>query len=115
MARVKRGTKRRQRHKRLLNLAEGYYGGKHRLFRSAKEAVDRALVYAYTGRKQRKRSFRQLWQTRIGASATEAGISYSRLMAALQSKKVGLNRKMLAELAATEPKDFAQLVAFVRS
>lgn len=115
MARVKRGTKGRRRHKRLLNLAEGYYGGKHRLFRSAKEAVDRAGVYAYTGRKERKRNFRQLWQTRIGAAATEAGVSYSRLMAGLRSKKVGLNRKMLAELAATEPKNFAELVAFVRS
>lgn len=115
MARVKRGTKARQRRKKVLKLAEGYYGGRRRLFRTAKEAVDRGLVYAYRDRKAKKRNFRQLWQVRIGAAVQEAGISYSRFMHALKIKGIGLNRKMLAELAATQPKDFVQLVEMVKS
>ncbi|OGQ47521.1 MAG: 50S ribosomal protein L20, partial [Deltaproteobacteria bacterium RIFCSPLOWO2_02_FULL_46_8] len=74
MARAKRGTKARQRRKKVLNLAEGYYGGRHRLFRTAKEAVDRGLVYAYRDRKNNKRNFRQLWQIRIGAAVRELGL-----------------------------------------
>ncbi|OGQ04720.1 MAG: 50S ribosomal protein L20 [Deltaproteobacteria bacterium RIFCSPLOWO2_01_44_7] len=114
MARVKRGTKARQRRKKVLKLAEGYYGGRHRLFRTAKEAVDRALVYAYKHRKTRKREFRQLWQIRIGAAVQELGLSYNHFMHALKKKEIGLNRKMLAELAATQPKDFAELVAMTQ-
>ena len=114
MARVKRGPKARKRRKRLLKLAEGYYGGRRRLFRTAKEAVDRALVYAYKDRKQNKRNYRQLWQVRIGAATVEHGVSYSHFMHGLKLKGIGLNRKMLAELAATQPKDFAQLVALAK-
>ena len=115
MARAKRGTKARQRRNKVLKLAEGYYGGRHRLFRTAKEAVDRALVYAYKDRKANKRNFRQLWQIRISAATKEQGLSYSRFINGLKQKGIGLNRKMLAELAAREPQDFAKLVEHVRS
>ena len=115
MARAKRGTKARQRRKKVLNLAEGYYGGRHRLFRTAKEAVDRGLVYAYRDRKNNKRNFRQLWQIRIGAAVRELGLSYNRFMNGLKTKGIGLNRKMLADLAVTQPNDFAKLVETVRS
>ncbi|MDP2599801.1 MAG: 50S ribosomal protein L20 [Deltaproteobacteria bacterium] len=111
MARAKRGTKARSRRKKVLKRAEGFYGGRRTLFRTAKEAVDRSLVYAYTGRKQKKRDFRQLWQIRIGAAVKEMGLSYSRFMHGLKTKGIALNRKMLAELAATQPADFAKLVA----
>ncbi|MBI5300342.1 MAG: 50S ribosomal protein L20 [Deltaproteobacteria bacterium] len=115
MARAKRGSKARQRRKKVLNLAEGYYGGRHRLFRTAKEAVDRGLVYAYRDRKNNKRNFRQLWQIRIGAAVRELGLSYNRFMNGLKAKSIGLNRKMLADLAVTQPNDFAKLVETVRS
>lgn len=115
MARAKRGTKARRRRNKVLKLAEGYYGGRHRLFRTAKEAVDRALVYAYTDRKTNKRNFRQLWQIRISAATKEQGLSYSHFMHGLKLKGIGLNRKMLADLAATQPQDFAKLVELVRS
>lgn len=115
MPRVKRGTKARRRRKRVLKQVEGYYGGKHRLFRSAKEALDHALVYAYEGRKLRKREFRNLWQVRISAAVKGLGLSYSRFMHALKQKNVGLNRKMLAELAFSEPNGFAKLVEQIRS
>lgn len=115
MPRAKTGFKRRQRHKKILQQAKGYYGGRRRLFRTAKEALDRAGVYAYRHRKTRKREFRQLWQTRIGAAAQLGGLSYSRLIHQLKQKGVGLNRKMLSELAATQPEDFAKLIAAVRS
>lgn len=115
MARAKRGSKARQRRKKVLNLAEGYYGGRHRLFRTAKEAVDRGLVYAYRDRKNNKRNFRQLWQIRIGAAVRELGLSYNRFMNGLKTKGIGLNRKMLADLAVTQPNDFAKLVEHVQS
>ena len=115
MPRVKTGTKRRKRHKKILKMAEGYYGGRHRLFRTAKEAVDRALVYAYKHRKTKKREFRQLWQIRIGAALKELGFSYSRFIHQMKVKKIDINRKMLADLAVTEPGDFAKLVEQVQS
>lgn len=114
MPRVKTGFKRRRRHKKVLKQAEGYYGGRHRLFRTAKEAIDRAYVYAYRHRKLRKREFRQLWQSRIGAALQTTDFSYSRFIHQLKLKGIGLNRKMLSELAVTEPKDFAKLVEQVR-
>lgn len=115
MARAKRGTKARARRKKVMKLAEGYYGGRSRLFRTAKEAVDRGLVYAYRDRKTNKRNFRQLWQVRIGAAVRELGISYSRFMNGLKGKGIELNRKMLADLAVTQQQDFAKLVETVRS
>lgn len=115
MARVKRGTKARKRRKKVLKQAEGYYGGRSRLFRTAIEAVDKGLQYAYSGRKLKKRDYRQLWQVRIGAGTKAEGLSYSRFMNGLKKKAVGLNRKMLAELAINEPKDFKKLVELARS
>ena len=84
------------------------------LFRPAKEAVDHGLMYAYTGRKEKKRNFRQLWNIRINAAVREHGMSYSRFVAALKIKGIVLNRKMLSQLAITEPNDFAQLVSHVK-
>lgn len=110
MPRVKTGFKRRRRHKKILKQARGYYGGRHRFFRTAKEALDRAYAYAYDHRKLKKRQFRRLWQTRISAALKGQGSSYSRFIHQLKGKGIGLNRKMLSELAATEPKDFAKLV-----
>lgn len=123
MPRAKTGVKRRRRHKKILKQAEGYYGGRHRLFRTAKEALDRAGVYAYKHRKTRKRELRALWQTRIAAALQQAqgtalqvgGLSYSRFSHQLKVKGIGLNRKMLAELAVREPQDFDKLVAHVQS
>ncbi|MDO8527796.1 MAG: 50S ribosomal protein L20 [Deltaproteobacteria bacterium] len=115
MARAKRGTKARQRRKKVLKLAEGYYGGRSRLFRTAKEAVDRALVYAYADRKKNKRNYRQLWQVRISAATREMGLPYNRFIHSLKEKGIGLNRKMLAEIAATQPQDFAKLVEMAKS
>ena len=107
MARVKGALNTRKRHKRVLKLAKGYRGAKSKLFRTAKEAVMKSLTYAYIGRKQRKRNFRQLWIARISAQAKMNGINYSRFM-----KKAGIemNRKMLAELAVSDKEAFAALV-----
>lgn len=110
MPRAKTGFKRRRRHKKLLERTEGFYGAKHRTYRAAKEALDHAGVYAYEHRKLKKREFRYLWQTRISAACKGLGLSYSRFINHLKVKKIGLNRKMLSELATTEPKDFASLV-----
>ena len=115
MPRVKTGTKRRKRHKKVLKQAEGYYGGRSRFYRTAKEAVDRAGVYAYKHRKTKKREYRALWQIRISASLKEMGLSYSRVIHRFKTKGIGLNRKMLSELAATEPNDFKQLVEQVQA
>lgn len=114
MARAKRGTKSRRRHKRLLKRAEGFYGGRHRLFRTAKEAVDHAGVYAYEHRRLKKRDFRQLWQIRISAAAKNLGVSYSRLMHGLKVKGILLNRKILADLAISHPADFEALTKSVQ-
>lgn len=115
MPRVKTGFKRRRRHKKILKQARGFYGGRHRFFRTAKEALDRAYAYAYVHRKLKKREFRQLWQIRISAALKELGLSYSRFIHQLKGKGIGLNRKMLSELAATEPKDFTKLVEQLRT
>ena len=114
--RFRRGTKSiaARRHRKILKQARGYKNSRSRRIRTAKEAVDRSLVYAYTGRKQKKRDFRQLWQIRIGAAVKELGLSYSRFMHSLKIKGITLNRKMLAELAATQPADFAKLVEHVQ-
>lgn len=115
MARVKRGTKTRRRHKKVLKQAEGFYGGRRRFYRTAKEAIDRAGVYAYTGRKRKKRDFRRLWQARISAAVRERGLSYSRFMKGLKEKAIGLNRKMLSEIAISHQEDFSKLVELARS
>lgn len=115
MPRVKRGFKRQRRHKKLLKLAEGYYGSRHRLYKTAREAVDHALSYAYAHRKDKKRDFRRLWQTRISAVLKEKGSSYSKFIHQLKTKNVGLNRKMLSELAISQPEDFGKLIEQVQA
>ncbi len=110
MPRVTRGFKARRRRNKVLKMARGYRGGKHRLFRTATEAVDRALCYAYRDRRTRKREFRRLWITRIGAAAKMNGTSYSRLMGGLKKAGVELDRKVLSNLAIVDPHAFAEVV-----
>ncbi len=110
MPRAKGGPKSRARRNRVLNLAEGYWGAKSKLFRSATEAVDRALKYAYRDRKARKRDFRRLWIARINAAARLNGVTYSRFMAGLTKSGVGIDRKILADLAITDPASVTKLV-----
>ena len=110
MPRVKRGTVRRAKRKKLLARAKGFFQTKSKLYRSAKESVDTALKYAFVGRRRKKRDFRRLWIVRINAAAREHGVSYSVLMNGLKAAGVTLDRKSLAELAAREPAVFAALV-----
>jgi len=115
MARVKRQSNRRQRRKKILKLAKGYRGTKSKLYRSAKESVERALAFAYRDRRARKRDFRRLWIIRIGAAARQNNMSYSTFMAGLLKAQVGLNRKQLAELAVSDPAIFKELVDISRA
>ena len=110
MPRVKRGNKRRERRKKLLGLAKGYFLTKGKLYRSAKEAVDRAGNFAYVGRKRKKRDFRRLWIIRINAAARMHEMSYSQLIAGLRRAGMTLDRKTLADIAATDAAGFAALV-----
>lgn len=107
--RVKRGTKRTNRRKKILKQAKGFYGGKSRNFRIAKEAVERSMQYAYRDRRNRKRDFRRLWIVRINAGARLHGLSYNRFIHGLRLAGCELNRKMLADLAVRDPKGFAEL------
>jgi large subunit ribosomal protein L20 len=109
MPRAKGGAKTRQRRKKVLKKAKGYFGGRRKLFRTAKETVLRAGAFAYRDRRQKKRLARGLWIVRINAACREAGMSYSRFMAALKQAGVLLDRKVLAELAASDPGAFARL------
>lgn len=111
MPRVKRGTKRRANRAKTLDLASGYFLTKSKLYRSAQEAVEKALKYAYVGRKLKKREFRSLWIVRIGAAAREAGLSYSKLMHGLKLAGIELDRKVLAETAAADNAQFAAIAA----
>jgi len=115
MTRVKRGFKRVQRRKRMLKFAKGFYGAKSRLYRSAKEAVAKALGYAYRDRKARKRDFRRLWIVRISAACELNSTSYSKFMGGLKKASVTLDRKILADLAVRNPEAFTQLVAVAKS
>ena len=99
MARVKRGVTAHRRHKKLLTRAKGYYNARRKVYRVAKQAVTKALQYAYIGRKQRKRQFRSLWIVRINAGARMYGLSYSRLMNGLKKANINVDRKVLADLA----------------
>lgn len=110
MTRARGGTITRRRHKKILKLAKGYWGGKHRLFRPANEAVLRGLWYAYRDRRNRKRDFRRLWIMRINAAARSHGLSYSRFINGLRRAGVSINRKMLADLAVRDAGAFQQLV-----
>ena len=109
MPRVKRGTVRRAKRKKLLARAKGYYANKSKLYRAAKESVDTALKYAFVGRRRKKRDFRRLWVVRINAAAREHGLTYSQLMSGLKAAGVTLDRKMLADMAVSEPASFASI------
>ena len=109
MARVKRGVQARRRHKKILKQAKGYYHARRKVFRVAKQAVTKALQYAYIGRKQKKRNFRSLWITRINAAARINGMSYSRFMNGLMKAGITLDRKVLADIAVHDPAGFAAL------
>ena len=109
MARIKGAMATRKRRKKTLKLAKGYFGAKHRLFKTAKEAVMKSGNYAYIGRKQKKRDFRRLWITRISAQAKVNGMNYSTFMHGLKNAGITLNRKMLAELAVSDTEAFASL------
>ena len=114
MPRVKRGTVRRAKRRKLLTRAKGFYQRKSKLYRAAKEAVDTSLNYAFIGRRRKKRDFRRLWITRIGAAARLHGLSYSHLINGLKRAGVGLDRKALADLAVREPEAFAHLARQAR-
>jgi large subunit ribosomal protein L20 len=111
MPRVKRGTVRRAKRKKLLSRAKGFYQTKSKLYRAAKEAVDTAGKYAFVGRKNKKRDFRRLWVVRINAAARENGLTYSQLIRGMKAAGITIDRKMLADLAARESTAFARVVA----
>jgi len=107
--RIKRGFKARHRRKKVLKLAKGYRGGRSKLFRTASDAVDKALMYAYRDRKARKRDFRKLWITRINAAARLNNLSYSKFMHGLKCAGIELDRKVLAEMAIADPAGFTKI------
>jgi len=109
MARVKGAMSTRKRRNKVLKLARGYFGSKHKLFKTAKQQVMKSGNYAYIGRKQRKRDFRRLWITRISAGCRQNGMNYSTFMNGLKKAGVEMNRKMLADLAATDPSAFTAI------
>jgi large subunit ribosomal protein L20 len=109
MPRVKRGTKRRAKRKKILDRASGYYLTKSKLYRSAKESVERGLKFAYAGRRQKKRQFRSLWIVRIAAACKLNGLSYSKFISGLKKAGIELDRKILAELAVKDPAGFKHL------
>lgn len=114
MPRAKGGPKTRRRRKKRIKLASGQYGGKSRLFRSATESVDKGLTYAYTGRKNRKRDFRQLWIARISAAVRGQGMTYGRFINALKKANVALDRKVLSDMAIKDAAGFEQLVGLAK-
>ncbi len=108
--RVKTGIVRRRKHKKILKLAKGFYSGRRKHFRKAKEQLERSLVYAYRDRKQKKREFRKLWITRINAACRLNDISYSKFIYGLKKAGIELDRKILADLAMNEPENFTKIV-----
>ena len=115
MARIKGGLNAKKKHNRVLKLAKGYRGARSNQYRVAKQSVMRALTSAYAGRKERKRQFRQLWIARINAAARLNGLSYSKFMYGLKLAEVNVNRKMLSEMAISDPEGFASLVEVAKS
>lgn len=115
MPRVKRGTKRNDRRKKILKRASGYFLTKSKLYQAAQEAVERGLKFAYSGRKQKKRQYRSLWIVRINAAAKQNGISYSQLINGLKKAGIGLDRKILSEIAIHDAASFTALVAQAKS
>ncbi len=114
MARVKGGFVVRRRHKKVLKLAKGYFGSKHRIFKTANEQVNKSLLYAYRDRRTKKRDFRRLWIVRINAAARLNGLSYSKLMHGLKLAEVNINRKMLADLAVNDINAFNSLASVAK-
>ena len=114
MPRVKRGTKRRQRRKKILERASGYFLTKSKLYRSAKESVERGLKFAYSGRKQKKRQYRAIWIVRIGAACRAQGMSYNQFISGLKKSGIELDRKVLADIAVNDATGFTALVETAR-
>ena len=114
MARIKGATMSRKRRNKVMKMAKGYYGSKSSLFKTAKQAVMKSGQYAYVGRKQKKRDFRRLWITRISAACKLNGMNYSTFMNGLNKAGITLNRKMLSEMAISDPEGFAKLVAVAK-
>lgn len=115
MARVKTAIITRRRHKKVLKQAKGYFGAKHYRFRNANQAVLKSLSYSYVGRKDKKSNFRKLWIARINAAARMNGITYSKLIAGLKKANVTINRKMLAEIAVSDEKAFAEIAKIAKN
>ena len=115
MARIKGGVNAKKKHNRTLKLAKGYRGARSKQYRVAKQSVMRALASSFAGRRERKRDFRKLWIARINAAARINGISYSRLMHGLKLAEVDINRKMLSEMAISDPEGFAKLVQVAKA
>jgi len=113
--RVKRGTKRKDRRKKILSLASGFYGGKSRMHRIAKQAVEKSLGYAYRDRRARRRDMRRLWITRINAAARLNGLSYSQFIDGLKKAGINLDRKVLADLAVVDPAGFTEVAGRARA
>lgn len=114
MSRVTRGFRARRRRNKVLKLAKGYVGGRRKLYRTATETVDRALSFAYRDRKAKKRDFRKLWIVRINAAAREHGLSYSRFISGLKKAEVALDRKVLADIAVSDPSGFAAVAELAK-
>ena len=114
MARVKTALITRKKHKKILKRAKGYYGAKHYRFRMAKQAVMKSGQYAYVGRKDRRSNFRKLWIARINAAARQNGLTYSKLINGLKKANIVINRKMLAEIAVTDSKAFAEIAKKIK-
>lgn len=114
MPRANSAVPKHRRRRKILNAAKGYRGGKHRLFKTAKESVEKALAYSYRDRRVRKRDFRRLWIIRINAAVRKHGLSYSAFINGMKKKQIEINRKILAELAVSDPKAFGELVEMVK-
>ena len=114
MPRVTRGNRKLIRRKKILKMAKGYFGARRKNYRTAKEAVERALTYSYRDRRNKKREFRRIWNIRINAAVREYGLNYSRFINGLSKAKIRLNRKMLANLAVSEPETFMEIVKTVK-
>lgn len=114
MARVKRAVNAKKNHRKILKLAKGYYGAKSTHYKMANQAVMKSLAYAYVGRKQKKREYRQLWIARINAATRAQGLSYSKFISGLKKENIEINRKMLSEMAIYDPENFNKLVDMVK-
>ncbi len=115
MSRVTRGNRKLLRRKKILKLAKGFFGAKKKNYRTAKEAVERALIYSYRDRRNKKRDFRKLWNVRINAAARNYGLSYSRFIYGLKKANIKLNRKILSNLAVSEPDTFGKIIETVKA